>query len=143
MVTEPTSTLEMPERLHCHGHADRADFAVWQRDRLRLRVPVNHLLDTREAAVERARGCGFAVVSGHDIALADEVLFTDNGLVDAEQVCQFADRGFDCKNALGCAVAAVCARRHGVGVYHVPAEAERLLLGIQRNRFVTGQAGPL
>ena len=57
-----------------------------------------------------------------------------------EFCCKFVDGRLDREQALRCAVATVGTGGHVVGVDDVVGEAERLGLGVERNRLVTGQA---
>jgi len=95
-------------------------------------------MHARQTAVERTACIQLTVVRGHDLALVRNIHLTDFERVHAEDVRQLVYRALHREQALRCAVAAVRARRHVIGVHNVTRKAERLGLAVQRNRLMTG-----
>ena len=126
--------------LHRHAHADGADLAVAEVADGILVVPVDHVVDFFQAAVQRTAGVHCAVVGGHDIAFPDDVHLTDLERVHVEFCRQLVDGRLHGKQALRCAVAAVSTGGHVVGVHHIADETEGLGLAVQRDGFMARQA---
>ena len=124
--------------LHRHAHADRTNLAVSHVPARILVIPVDHVMHARQTAVERTACIQLTVVRGHDLALVRNIHLTDFERVHAEDVRQLVYRALHREQALRCAVAAVRARRHVIGVHNVTRKAERLGLAVQRNRLMTG-----
>ena len=103
-------------------------------------IPVDHLVDLFQAAIQRTAGVHRTVVGGHHVALLDDVHLTDLEGIHMELGGQLVHGGFHRKQALRCTVAAVSAGRHMVGIDHVADEAERLGLAVQRDGLVARQA---
>ena len=125
--------------LHRHAHADRTNLAVSHVPARILVIPVDHVVHARQTAVERTACVQLTVVRGHDLTLVRNIHLTDFERVHAEDIRQLVYRALDREQALRCAVAAVRARRHVIGVHNVTRKAERLGLAVQRNRLMTGQ----
>ena len=126
--------------LHRHAHADRAHLAVSHVAARILVIPVDHVVYARQTAVERAARVQLTVIRGHDLALMRDIHFADPERVHTQLVRQLVHRTLDREQALCCAVAAVRARRHMVGIHNIAREAERLCLAVQRDGLVAGQA---
>ena len=126
--------------LHRHAHADRADLAASHVAHRIFIIPVDHLAHTGKAPVERTARVDLTVVGRHDVALLDDVLLADVERVHAELRGQLVHRALDREKTLRCAVAAVRAGRHDVGINDVARETERLRLAVKRNGLVAGQA---
>ena len=126
--------------LHGHAHTHGAHLAIAKVAHRVLVVPVDHLVDFFQAAVQRAAGVHSAVIGRHHIALFDDVHFTDLEGVHVESGSQLVDSRFHRKQALCRTIAAVRTGRHVVGVDHVADKTEGFGLAIQRNRLVTGKA---
>ena len=112
--------------LHPHRHACRAHLAVAHVAHGVLFIPVKHLAAVRHAAVQRAGVGHLVIVGGHEITFSYHAALADDGRINAQLLRQLADGGFQSKDALRRAIAAVRARRLMVGVHHVVGKAVRL-----------------
>ena len=126
--------------LHRHRHADTANMAVRQGLCRKFAVPVHHFFAPRHTLIQRAGIGGLIVVRRHNVSLVQHIVLTNFYRINAQLMRHQIDRVLHRKDALRCAVAAICARTRMIAVHGIRNKAKCFIFAaVQRNGLVSYQ----
>ena len=112
--------------LHRHRNTGGPHFSIAHLpDRIFL-FPAKKLTASCHTAVKRAGICSLSIIRRHLHALPEHIFLPNLRRVDAKRLRKLIDRGLQSKDSLGCAIAAISARRHCICIDNIVTKPERL-----------------